>query len=408
MPQWALALRWLDPPINLYSIYHAPYGLPIDKARTECVEFALKQDCEYLFFLGDDTVPPADALHKMVFILKNNKWIDVVGAVYCSKSTPAAPLVFRGNGRGTYWDWKVGELFWVTGTGLDCCLIRTSVFDRLEKPWFLEIRADAFMDEVARAEGWTEDLYFYDKLMRSYGWTSDELQNPETCDKPKTIWVDASIQCEHFDVKTGMGYKLPLDSIPSRRLLTEGSKEILELGCGPEGHFLQDGVSIKLDMDERLRPNFRGDPRVLPFATETFDVVFVNQIIERYTYEELDQAVAEWLRVLRVGGELRVMATDAQALSNGDGQPDLKKLFDGVRKSAFNIALLEHLLAAHGVEIKRVWTEPPSALYAEATKTKAREFVGEGQGRAILKSEVPEENLITDGQETVLDGQVPV
>lgn len=268
---WAWALKFLDTPINFGSIYHSPEGLPVDEARNQCVEFALTQKCKYIFFIDEDTVPAADALRKLIFTLENNPAIDVVGGIYFAKCDPTAPLVFRGNGAGSYWDWKVGEQFWVTGIGMGCTLIRTTVFDRIEKPYFLTAKSDAHIDNIARAEAWTEDLYFGEKVLHSYGWESSEealVASKEGKARlkslPKPIWADGSILCDHIDVNTGKVYNLPWNSRPAVRRYAVGKKKILDLGCGEIGTILKDGTPVRVDLRDDVNADYRCDVRVLP------------------------------------------------------------------------------------------------------------------------------------------------
>ena len=60
----------------------------------------------------------------------------------------------------SYWDWKIGEFFECSGLGMDCTLIRCSVFEKLTKPYFLTVDKDLTVDGKNNIEAWTEDLYF--------------------------------------------------------------------------------------------------------------------------------------------------------------------------------------------------------------------------------------------------------
>ncbi len=131
---WAMMFRSLHPPINYNLNVMTIQGKPVAQARNEACEFAIKEGHKYLFFLGDDVVPPHHALKQFIFRMEQSEEIGVIGGVYCSKCDPAAPLVFKEHGRGSYWDWKVGEFFPVIGLGMDCTIIRVDVLVELEKP----------------------------------------------------------------------------------------------------------------------------------------------------------------------------------------------------------------------------------------------------------------------------------
>ena len=132
--EWAFAFKSLNPPINYNTIFQIVNGQEIGTARQAIAEFAVEKDAKYLFFLGDDVVIPPHTMRQLIYRLDQDATIDVVGGVSCSKCDPSNPLVFRGNGHGCYWDWKVGEFFEVTGMGLDCTLIRVSALKSSKNP----------------------------------------------------------------------------------------------------------------------------------------------------------------------------------------------------------------------------------------------------------------------------------
>lgn len=401
---WAFALRFLDPPINLYSSYFSPEGLAVDEARNQCVQYARDMNAKYLMFLDEDTVPAPNALQKFIFHMENNDFIQVLGGVYFSKSVPSAPLIFRGNGAGSYWDWKVGEMFWATGLGMGCTLIRMSVFDKLESPYFLTIKADAHIDAVAKAEAWTEDLYFCEKVLKAHGWTSSQqaLEGRAVTKKlAKPIWCDASVICDHWDIKNCKVYGLPQLSKPAVRRFAVGKKKVLDVGCGEVATILKDGLPVRADMRDDVNADYRCDVRDLPFQSESFDVVFSSHTLEHFQHGSVPRVLDEWLRVLKPGGELRLIVPDLEVAAKRILEGNLDReafaiLYGGqsaqwdFHKTGFTSKTLRELLESKGLRIKKIWTEPPLNLFVEAVKEKALTTVGTGQGRAILKSELPE------------------
>src|SRR5258708_5219894 len=109
--QWALNFKSLNPPINYNCDFNVMFGKEIGFARNALAKAAVERGCKYLFFLGDDVVAPPHSLRQLIYRMENNSRVDVVGGVYCAKAEPAAPLVFKENGQGSYWDWKIGEFF---------------------------------------------------------------------------------------------------------------------------------------------------------------------------------------------------------------------------------------------------------------------------------------------------------
>lgn len=283
--EWAMAWKQLSPPINYNTNFHIVQGKPVDVARQEMAEFALSVGAKYLFFLGDDVVVPPHTLRQLIFRMENDPSIGVVGGIYCSKSNPPAPLVFRGNGSGTYWDWKVGEFFEVTGLGMDCNLIRTDVFKELPKPWFKTVDTDKFLDGVNAAEMWTEDLYFFEKLNQT---------------KWKT-YCDASVICQHWDVYNDKCYTLPAGSLPTRRIeIQENKKKAIDIGCGPldRSHEFPDFDLVRVDIREDVNPDYRCSVDNLPFDTGSFDLVFSSHVLEHFRRNKWQDVLAEWVRVI--------------------------------------------------------------------------------------------------------------
>ena len=385
--EWAFAFKGMDTPINYNAINISTGGMKVDEARQFIAEETIKQKCKYLLFLGDDTVPPPHILRRFIFLMENNPEMQVIGGIYVVKSDPPFPLVFRGNGNGSYWDWKVGELFWVTGLGMDATMIRTSAFERISKPWFLTIKADGYSDAVGKCEAWTEDLFFCEKIQKEFG--------------ERSIWADGSILCDHWDVKTMKKYTLPLNSKPCRRHFNVGKKKILDLGCGPLQEVFPEGIATRVDQREEVNPDYRCDLRALPFENESWDIVYSSHTLEHFRPKDVPIVLEEWIRVLKPGGEMRLKLPDlefaAKQVLNGGldimghnvlfGQGDGEYDHD-VHRNGFTEKTLRAMLESKGLKIKKLWKEPPYNLMCQAIKQKESLQVGDGQGRALLKKDV--------------------
>lgn len=277
---WAFAFKSLNPPINYNTIFQIVKGQEVASARQSIAEFAVEKEAKYLFFLGDDVVIPPHTIKQLIYRLDQDPTIDVVGGVYCSKCDPSNPLVFRGNGHGCYWDWKVGEFFEVTGMGLDCTLIRVDVLRSIGKPWFKTVDKDNYLDGKAQAEQWTEDLYFFDKMGTA----------------GKRSFVDASVICEHWDVYSNKKYGLPIGSLPNRvmgvtkdkKLLLLGDKYRDSIGIGPTE--INQFEVVRAGLDEGN--DYRVQQGNLPFAENEFDWVII-------TDPGMNLDIMEWLRVCK-------------------------------------------------------------------------------------------------------------
>jgi hypothetical protein len=258
--KWAMSLKSMTPPINYNCVFQITEGQAIDVARNNMAKYAIEVGAKYLFFLGDDVVCPGYTLRQLIFRMEQDSEVGVVGGVYCAKCDPPAPLVFRGNGLGSYWDWKIGEYFEVTGLGMDCTLIRVACLADLADPYFKTVETDQFLDGINNAESWTEDLYFFNQLSKSGKWK---------------VMCDSFVMCEHFDIYTGRVYSLPAESLPMRRKVSLKEKKCLVLGPGD--------ITIIDDLSEyditrashEENTDYRVSYEALPFDSAQFDKVIV-------------------------------------------------------------------------------------------------------------------------------------
>ena len=284
---WAMAFKSLSPPINFNANYSVIHGREVADARNAFAQQAIDIGAKYLFFLGDDVVPPAHTLKQLLFRMENTPNINVVGGVYCSKCIPSSPLVFRGDGIGSYWDWKIGEFFPVTGLGMDCTLIRVEVFTRITKPWFKTVDQDQHLDGINSAEMWTEDLFFLRKLR-------DELGDG-------TVYCDASVICDHWNVYENKKYCLPPNSLPARQKTVTKDKKCLILG--PTIDLVDESYDVT-----RCNQDDQADYRIafdnLPFDSDQFDWVIVTEPLVHYNSKTTD----EWLRVSK--GKLSICISE--------------------------------------------------------------------------------------------------
>lgn len=354
---WSFAFKAMGPPINYNLIHSVVVGRPIDEARNLIAEEAIKQNSKYLFFLGDDVICPPHTLKQLIFRMEQDKDLGVVGGIYCSKSDPPAPLLFRGNGHGSYWDWKLGEYFTVTGIGMDATLIRVEMLKQLPKPWFKTSNTDNFLDGINSAEQWTEDLFFCKNVLENTSYK---------------IFADASVLCDHVDVFSGKKYNIPADSLPLRKAaIVKGRKKVLDIGFGGiKRDFGEDYELITTDIREETCPDYRCDVRQLPFDDKQFDVVFSSHVLEHIPRAEFSATLTEWLRVIKEDGEFHLIVPNimwaAREIIAQEGIPtnDILNVFYGAQSNPYDFhynamteARISQELVQNGFEVKSIKNE---------------------------------------------------
>lgn len=266
---------------------------PIAEARNEIVEFALSQDANYIYWLDDDVIAPPDAFLKLQ---RHNK--DIINGVYWSKSNPPMPLLFRGHLDGPYMNWHVGDLIEVDAAGSGLTLVKTDVYRKISEkvggPWY-STEYGSFASQTESPVNNTEDLYFYWKAKKA-GFQ---------------VWADTSVQGFHYEKNSGVMYHMPPNSPqanPAWEIKSPGNKLIADIGAGPISPYMADeGQVVSFDIREDVKPDVICDVRHLPVPAETFDIVFSSHTLEHFGWVNADKVLKEWSRVLKVGGELRVV-----------------------------------------------------------------------------------------------------
>lgn len=345
-----------------YNIEYALVkGMPVADARNHFAKIAVTKNIKYLFFIDEDVTPPPHAVRQLIFHLEHYPNAAVAGGIYCHKSPPSYPMVFRGNGAGSYWDWKLGEVFDCSGLGCGCMMIRVDVFKTLPEPWFKTVDStDAFLDGINQGEMWTEDLYFCDKVTKAKGEGVPE--------KGWMILADGGLLPNHWDAKTGVAYNLPPTAKPLQRsTVPKGTKKIIDLGCGPmpESYVTDEGSVLRVDIREEVKPDYRCDLRMLPFGTGEFDIVFSSHTLEHFPRKDVPIVLDEAIRIMKPEGELRLVLPNikwaAQHIMNDEIDGDVLNVLYGAQsydenfhKMGFTPQIIEQLLAERGFK-KFVW-----------------------------------------------------
>jgi hypothetical protein len=169
---WAASFKHLQIP----GTYTFLSGMPFDHARnTGCIK-TLELDFEWLFFLDDDTIPPWDAIPKLMSHKK-----PIVSGLYYRRSPPICPVMLKNTPNGRQWvtEFNSPSLIEVDFVGAGCLLINKEVLKKLNYPWF-EWKVDRY--DLPPDQRMSEDFSFCEKA-RQQGYK---------------IYVDTGVQCRHI------------------------------------------------------------------------------------------------------------------------------------------------------------------------------------------------------------------
>lgn len=177
--QWAIGYRNLQIPGGVQFMA----GMPFDHARNNACRAALDNGYTWLFFLDDDTVPPPDAITRLMAHKK-----DIVSGLYYRRNDPLLPVMLRYTdaekiGTNYVADFSWPALIEVDLVGAGCLLIHRRVLEafdaKLPKPWFEWLTDRLDLPPHARK---SEDFEFCVRAQaRGY-----------------KIYVDTAVQCRHI------------------------------------------------------------------------------------------------------------------------------------------------------------------------------------------------------------------
>lgn len=343
--EWQRARAALVMPTNYNLIEVFVDGEEVGDARNYAVQRVMEHTPrpKYLFFLDYDVIVPPDAITKLVFRAEQFPDRDIFAGVYCSKGSPPEPLLYEGDGLGCYWDWAIGDLlFNITGVHMGLTLIRTSLFDKLQRdekhPLFLtEDTVEVKPTGVCRRRG-TEDLYFCRRLR-------EEIDG-------ERILIDTSVLAPHLNHATRVQYGLPMDSTPVKRAkwMREGKPkegkpllQALDMGAGDYRREWPGYETSTTDLRPDTKPTYVMDSLWLNLPDGSFDLIASSHHLEHIPRFQQERVWAEIFRVCKPGGKIEHIVPNGEWAAaklieveggrDGDGYEDLLNVLYGAQES---------------------------------------------------------------------------
>jgi hypothetical protein len=190
---WAINFRNLQIP----GSYTFVSGMPFDHARNTGCQKLLELGWEWLFFLDDDVLCPADTITRLMA-----HKLPIVSGLYYRRANPLVPVMLKEKPDNTGYDWiteyQQNSLVEVDLVGCGCLLIHRDMLTKYPPVskncrWF-EWRCDN-MDLPANER--TSEDFTYMRHIRNLG---------------QKIYVDTSIVCRHVGLSESVNGKLtPLE-----------------------------------------------------------------------------------------------------------------------------------------------------------------------------------------------------
>lgn len=173
--KYADEVEFVYPEICTFRLFH-------DFARNAIVEEFLKTDCDVLWFLDSDVVPPVSIMDLVVYPAKEWKLAGATYPVWMTLNQELGPQAVltcykKINGKLAKSEVPTSGIGFVDGLATGCLFIKREVFERLSKPYF-----EFKYDETTREMSEGEDLGFCRKMS----------------DLGYQFYTDFSLVCKHY------------------------------------------------------------------------------------------------------------------------------------------------------------------------------------------------------------------
>lgn len=163
-------------------------GSYVPAQRELIMEDAIAGGYDYLFFVDDDIVLPADALAMLVETAQADPRTAVVGGLYYSRDSARPIAVANWDSRDTSTAhvpaFDSTSTAPVDGIGFGCALLRVAAARELAPPYF---PAHVFIERSARRALLCDEDYLYCERVRHAG---------------RLVRLDARVRCGHYDRKS--------------------------------------------------------------------------------------------------------------------------------------------------------------------------------------------------------------
>lgn len=143
---WALALTGQFVPLQMTTEYTTQegYGQDRDILRNHTAAYALGVRAKYIWFVSERCLPPEWALHRLLEAMQNDSDLMICGGLdefNTPESMKFSEEVHRvfvdgNNNQMELLGFELADINSNNCVSLDCALVRTELFDKIDEPWF--------------------------------------------------------------------------------------------------------------------------------------------------------------------------------------------------------------------------------------------------------------------------------
>jgi hypothetical protein len=218
------------------------FGNFVPAQRELIADDAIDGGYDYLLFLDDDIVFPANTLTSLLQVAEQHPETAVVGALYYSRDSIRPMVVADWNGNDTTTAaipaFSSSSSDVVDGIGFGCALLRVSALRTLQRPYF---PVHIYIERGTRTVRLCDEDYRYCERVRRAGFT---------------VRLDARVRCTHYDRQTESVAPLRWESDAEtdhlRMIVAEGTTQKLvpfdaRVPRAHESHAAADVVYIRVD-----------------------------------------------------------------------------------------------------------------------------------------------------------------
>lgn len=196
--------------------FTVPMHYLVADAQNLGCEDVVNKNYEWLLLWEDDVLPPFDALLRLNHYMMDGN-IPVVSGLYFTKGNFSEPVLYRGNGRGCFKKFKIGDKVWADGVPTGFLLIHGSLIKLM---WEESEQYQTIGGRVTRKVFETPSKVFYNPENKTFaggGGTSDlnwckrvieekvltRAGWPKIGRKKYPFLCDTNIFCRHILLDTG-------------------------------------------------------------------------------------------------------------------------------------------------------------------------------------------------------------